>query len=101
MGRGDHAKAPGWRVALAPAGEGGEQEQAKVTALGLLTLSSLVQTFVPGRFARPGGETDVGFHKTHPSDCGFLLIPVKCLCWDRPTARSRPTPVEGRKGEFY
>lgn len=73
-------------MALAAAGEGGEQEQAKVTALALLTLSSSVQTFVPGRFARPGGETDVGFHKTHPSDCGSLLIPGQWLCWDRPIA---------------
>ena len=56
MGRGDHAKAPGWLVALAPASEGGEQKQGKVSALGLLMLSSLVQTFAPSRFARPGRE---------------------------------------------
>lgn len=56
MGRGDDAKAPGWLVALAPAGEGREQKQGKVSARGLWMLSSLVQTFVPSRFARPGWE---------------------------------------------
>lgn len=69
MGRGDHTKALGWLVALAPDGEGGEQEQGKVSALGLWMLSSFLQTFVPSRFERPGweGRQMSAFRKpTHP-----------------------------------
>lgn len=69
MGRGDHSKALGWLVSLAPDGEGGEQKRGKVSALGLLMLSSLVWPFVASRFVRPGwdGRQMSAFIKpTHP-----------------------------------
>lgn len=45
----------GWSLWLPPVKEG-SRKQGKVSARGLLMLSSLVQTFVPSRFARPGWE---------------------------------------------
>lgn len=60
----------------------------------------LIGAVVPSRFVRLGGETDVGFHKTHPSVCSFSLIVTKWLWWDRLMEHSWMNPAVRSNGEF-
>lgn len=91
MGRGDHAKAPGWSLWLPPTKEGSRSGERLVPGTGDAKLigADVCAWRICG--ARPGGQTDVSFHKTHPAVCGFLLTVAKWLWWDRPTAPLAPS----------